>query len=115
MTLARVKELVAAIDMEHTRIFGEDEFSGDEDEYAWLASVYGVTEAEDVYFMDIGFYTIADTIEDFLVNCGYDDGSFTAEEQQEFVSRAYDFTRSVPFLESLLKKFRSSDRKYPRE
>lgn len=92
-------DLVVAIMAEINRIWGEPGFGGDAAQYAWLERTYGVTEAEDVRWIEILDHWGEDSPEEDLAD-------------EELMALLEDDGEVIPFLTGLLAKYRSADVRY---
>ena len=88
-------DLIDAILEEMNRVWGDDGFSGAWEEYEWLLEAYGVTEDDDVEWSGILEYE-ADEIQPH-------DGA-----NKKWMSFVTDDEQVIPFLQQLLKKYRSN-------
>ncbi|MBA3826109.1 MAG: hypothetical protein H0X24_19690 [Ktedonobacterales bacterium] len=90
------------------RVWGEEGFGGDPHEYAWLEQNYGITEAEDVRWIDVLTYHSGE-VEMF-------DGHHLEgeEEREEVLAFLEDPEAVIAFLETLLKRYQSNTATYPR-
>ena len=102
-TLSYRDELLDALVDEIIRIWGDDGFTGDHEQYNWLLQHYGVTEEEDNTYLDILEYR--------------EDSGFTPlssfytlnpEEQRKIMSFVNDDAAVCKFLAILLDKYKSN-------
>lgn len=91
----RRSQLITAIITEMDRIWGEDGFDGDSDDYQWLQENYGISEEDDVYWQLI---------------LEYDAGELPEEdsEDQELMAFLEDKQAVCHFLQRLLKSYRNN-------
>jgi broad specificity phosphatase PhoE len=88
-------DLIDAILNEMDRVWGDEGFSGAWEEYEWLLEHYGVTEDEDVEWSGILEYEAGEVDPD-------------DEANPQWMSFVTADERVIPFLEQLLKKYRSN-------
>lgn len=89
------EELIAQVMVEMDRVWGDDGFGGDMDEYEWLQQHYNITEDEDVQWQNILNYDIDELDEDDLAD----------DEKMEFLE---DDEAVCNFLTEFLQKYRSN-------
>lgn len=94
------QSLIDAILIERERIWSETDFSGEWGEYEWLESNYGVTTDDEANWTGI-------------LNHEY--GVNDPEDDPEFLAFITDDVRVVPFLQDLLRKYRSNSAVAPRD
>jgi len=85
------------------RVWGDPGLGGDADEYAWLEENYGITEGEDVKWQFVLQYFVTHDLPE------------EDEEDPEVMDFLEDYEAVTDFLNSLLRKYQSGDRVYPRE
>lgn len=95
------KALISAVLLETDRVWGDDGFGGEPDEYAWLAETFGIT-----YDQDVQWQLILDHACDCLEDDDYED-----EELMLFLA---DDGAVMCFLTTFLEMYQRSSVAFPR-
>lgn len=88
--------LINAIFEQMDRVWGEEGFDGEEQEYDWLLANYGITEEEDVMWM-------------LILQHGMDDLEPDDREDEELMTFLENEQAVIRFLETFLHKYQGSD------
>ncbi|WP_248806549.1 hypothetical protein [Pseudomonas sp. MWU13-2100] len=100
-------QLIDAVLAEMERVWGENGFGGETEEYKWLYENYGISEEDDIHWQDV-CNDWGGTLQESLEGLGEE----VIAEAIEFIN---DDTRVVKFLEKFLKQYRSSTAVYYQE
>ncbi len=95
-------ELIDQVMLEVDRVWGNDGFGGESEEYEWLQSHYEITEDEDVQWLNVLNYDMDELDEDDLED----------EEKMQFLE---DDEAVCKFLIELLRKYQSNTIDYQPE
>jgi hypothetical protein len=96
-------ELIESVLEEMQRVWGDEGFGGSFPEYEWLLTNYGITEEEDVQWQ-------------FVLQHDMDDMPEEDREDEEVMQFVEDDAAVLPFLQILLRKYRSATAAYrPRD
>jgi hypothetical protein len=101
--------IIDQISEEMKRIWGgDDAFEGTEAEYAWLSDNYGVSEEDDVHWVNVIMHHSGDMA---TLLAAYPEGD---EEREDLLAFLEDPEAVYAFLQSLLKRYQSNSAVYAR-
>jgi len=95
------QNLVDAVLVEITRVWGEEGLQGNVPEYAWLFDSYGISEEEDVQWQLVFEHEIDEMLDEDL-------------DDKEVMASVEDDARVIAFLHRFLAKYQSSAATFPR-
>ena len=105
---AEIIKLIVAIAGEIERIFPTDEF-GSHSSYRWLKQFCGVSETDDVNYIELGLITSGN----FSVCDGYVNDELTIDEWLDYHGWFLERDAAVKFLRDMLDKYRACQAVYP--
>lgn len=104
MTHLTRSELVESVLAAMERVWGADGFGGEDEAYAWLQEHFAISEEEDVQWQYV--------LSDWAGTLDEDTADLDEDEQKQMRALLQDDTTVTVFLESLLKRYKSSDATY---
>jgi hypothetical protein len=99
-----VINLTGQVQQEMRRVWAGVDFDGEDEQYTWLQTHYGVTEEEDVRWQYVS---------DFVKNGSESALGMSDADDKELLAFLYDRQAVRAFLEELLRKYRSNTVSYP--
>lgn len=106
MTQKTRSELIESVIAEMARVWGPDGFGGEFEAYEWLQEHFGISEEEDVQWQDV--------LSEWTGT--FEEDTEDLEEEEKIQAQAFlqDDAAVIAFLETLLRRYQSSDAKYLR-
>ena len=106
MTRLIRSELIKSVLAEMDRVWGPDGFGGELEAYGWLQEHFGITEEEDVQWQYV--------LSDWAGTLAEDTADLNEDEKNQVGAFLQDDSVVTVFLETLLQRYKSSDRTYSR-
>jgi len=98
-------DLIESVLAEMDRVWGPEGFGGEFEAYAWLKANFGISEEEDLQWQDV--------LSDWAGTLDDDTADLEEDEKEHVKAFLRDGPAVITFLETLLKRYRSSDATYP--
>jgi len=105
MTRPNRSELIESVLAEMNRVWGPRGFGGEPEAYTWLNEHFGISEEDDVQWQDV--------LSDWAGTFDQDTADLEEDERSRVKAFLQDDFSVTAFLESLLRRYKSSIETYP--